>query len=292
MPMLTTARIRLPGVADPLARAHALAERGHPVEHLVHLAHDVDAVDDERALARHAQRDVQHRAVLGDVDVLAAEHRVAALGDLACAGEPHEQRHRLVGHPVLRPVGVPASRLAAQPPPRSGSLANSSRRWTSRMLAVVRLERLERREARAARRHAGFSRWPPNAKRIAERVRFAKSSSPRELKRENRAVASTGMGVPVSFAASSVQRPSPESETRPENFSSVGSSWRACAVRSSSHEATTLPAAPDLGDLGEIERVLVALGVAERRRLGVDRVVGEARRRRASARSGPRRRRP
>ena len=107
----------LPGVADPLARADALAERGHAVEHLVHLAHDVDPVHDERALARHAQCDVQHRAVLGDVDVLAAEHGVAALGDPARAGELHEQRHRLVRHPVLRPVGVPACCLAAQPTP-------------------------------------------------------------------------------------------------------------------------------------------------------------------------------
>jgi hypothetical protein len=40
----------------------------HAVERLVHLRDDVDAVDDERALARHAQRDVEDGAVLGRVD--------------------------------------------------------------------------------------------------------------------------------------------------------------------------------------------------------------------------------
>ena len=61
----------------------------------MHVAHDVAAVDDERPLARHPQRDVEDGAVLGDVDVLAAEHRVAPLLDPALAGERGEQRDRL-----------------------------------------------------------------------------------------------------------------------------------------------------------------------------------------------------
>ena len=72
MPMLTTLRIGLPVCPRPLAAADPLAERGHPVEHLVDLLDDVVAVDDQRALARHPQRDVEHGAVLGDVDPLAA----------------------------------------------------------------------------------------------------------------------------------------------------------------------------------------------------------------------------
>ena len=81
--MLMTFRIRLPvwPVHSPL-RIRLLND-GHPVEHLVDVGDDVAAVDDQRALARHPQRDVQHRAVLGDVDPLAAEHR---LGPLAQAG--------------------------------------------------------------------------------------------------------------------------------------------------------------------------------------------------------------
>ena len=67
---------RLAGVPLPLAGADALGERGHRVEHVVDLVHDVDPVDDERWSRGHAQRDVQHGPVLRDVDVLAAEHVV------------------------------------------------------------------------------------------------------------------------------------------------------------------------------------------------------------------------
>ena len=67
-----------------------------------------------------------------------------------------------------------------------------------------------------------------------------------------------------------VQRPSPESETRPANFDSDGSSSSAVAVRSSSHEAIDAAAPPHLGDVAEVEVVLVVRGIAQRRRLGVD----------------------
>jgi hypothetical protein len=70
---------------------------------------------------------------------------------------------------------------------------------------------------------------------------LANSSSPREAKRENSAAVSTGAGTPSSIAACDVQRPSPESETRPEKFSSAGLCASAAAVRSSSHDPTTLP---------------------------------------------------
>ncbi len=47
MPMLTMFADRLAGVALPLARAHAIGECRHAVEHLVHVGHHIDAVDDE-----------------------------------------------------------------------------------------------------------------------------------------------------------------------------------------------------------------------------------------------------
>ena len=96
------------GVADPLAAAHPLAEVAHPVEGLVDLLDDVDAVDDQRAAARHPQRDVEHGPVLGDVDVLAGEHRFAPFVDAALGGEVAEQQQRLVDDPVLREVEVEA----------------------------------------------------------------------------------------------------------------------------------------------------------------------------------------
>src|SRR4029077_18807603 len=66
------------------------------------------------------------------------------------------------------------------------------------------------------RAHDDFSSWPPNCLRIAESTLSAKSSRPREEKRSYSAVVSTGVGTPSSIAAIEVQRPSPESETRPE----------------------------------------------------------------------------
>ena len=55
------------------------------------------------------------------------------------------------------------------------------------------------------------------------------------------ALASTGVGAPRSMAACSVQRPSPESDTRLLRSSSVGSRCSAWASRSSSQDLTTLP---------------------------------------------------
>ena len=79
MPMLTTLRIRLPVWPFHVAAADLLGEVGHLVEHGVDLGHDVLAVDDDRLPLRGAQGDVQHGAVLGDVDLVAAEHGVDPL---------------------------------------------------------------------------------------------------------------------------------------------------------------------------------------------------------------------
>ena len=51
------------------------------------------------------------------------------------------------------------------------------------------------------------------------------------------AVAITGAGTPSSIAAMTVQRPSPESLTRPLNSARSGDSCNASAVRSSNHDA-------------------------------------------------------
>ena len=72
MPTLTMLRIGLPVWPFHSPGTDPVGERGHPVEDLVDLGHHVDAVDDQRGVPRHPQRDVQHGAVLGDVDVLAA----------------------------------------------------------------------------------------------------------------------------------------------------------------------------------------------------------------------------
>ena len=115
MPMLTTLRIGLPVWPFHSPAADPVGERGHPVEHLVHLLDDVDAVDDQRRAARHPQRDVQHGAVLGDVDPLAGEHRLDPLRQPGLLGQRHQQLDRLVGDPVLRVVEIQAGALGDQP---------------------------------------------------------------------------------------------------------------------------------------------------------------------------------
>ena len=71
-----------------------------------------------------------------------------------------------------------------------------------------------------------------------------------------------------------VQRPSPESETRPENRSRVGCSKSEMAVRSSKPRGDDATAAPDFCNVREIEIILVVFGIAERRGLGIRLAMG------------------
>ncbi len=74
----------------------------------MHLRHDVVAVEDDRLVARRTKRDVEHRALFGGVDSLAAEHRVDALAQSARVGQIHEKADGLVGDAILRVVEVQA----------------------------------------------------------------------------------------------------------------------------------------------------------------------------------------
>ena len=80
---------------------------------------------------------------------------------------------------------------------------------------------------------------------------------------------STGAGTASSIAALIVQRPSPESETRPANSAARDLDQRGRRqVQQPRGDHAAAP--PHLGDVRQIEVVLVVLGVAQRRRLGVD----------------------
>src|SRR6266516_4863914 len=107
-------------MALPFAGAHAVREGGHAVEHLVHLFHDVDAVDNDRLPLRHAQGDVEDGPVLGDVDPLSSEHGVPPLREPALLGEPEQQTDRLVRDPVLRIVEIEAGAFRDEPLPTHG----------------------------------------------------------------------------------------------------------------------------------------------------------------------------
>ena len=79
----------------------------------MHLGHDVDAVDLDLLALRRPEGDVQDRTVLGDVDLLAGEHRVAQRLDVGAPGQLAEQVDRLGRQPVLRVVEVEVARLEA-----------------------------------------------------------------------------------------------------------------------------------------------------------------------------------
>ncbi len=129
------------GVAAPLPASDPLAEVAHPVEHPVDLLDHVDAVDDQRAIARHPQRNVKDRAVLGDVDPLAAEHRLAALGHAALLRQRDQQPQRLVRDAVLRVVEVEPGALGAHPLAAAGILGEQRAQVHPPDLLQVALQR-------------------------------------------------------------------------------------------------------------------------------------------------------
>ncbi len=74
----------------------------------MHCGDDVDAVDLDPLAGRRTQRNVQHGAVLGEVDLLTAVHRIDALAEPGLLGELDEQAHRLVRDAVLGVVEIDA----------------------------------------------------------------------------------------------------------------------------------------------------------------------------------------
>ena len=70
----------------------------------MHLVHHVDAVHVELGALGQAQRHVQHAAVLGGVDAVATEHRVAASGKVHLRGQRDERVAHLLVQVVARQV--------------------------------------------------------------------------------------------------------------------------------------------------------------------------------------------
>ena len=109
MPMLTTVRIGLPVAPSqmPLRTRSANSPIAPSTSWtsgttLATRAVGADGADHRAAIG--AQGDVQHGAVLGDVDPLAAEHRVAALDDSGRAGDGEQGDEHGVVDALLRVV--------------------------------------------------------------------------------------------------------------------------------------------------------------------------------------------
>ena len=102
------------GSAHPLAVAHLIGEVLDLIQHFVHVRHDVLAIHVDHLVLGRARRDVQHRAVLGGVDVLAAEHGVDLPFQIGGVGESVKLLHRLGRHALARVVAVHAVVLHRQ----------------------------------------------------------------------------------------------------------------------------------------------------------------------------------
>src|SRR5205085_8784440 len=80
-----------PGEARPRPAAHAAGEVRHAIEHGMDARHDVLAVHDDARAAGGAQRDVQDGPTLGDVELLAGEHRLDARAQAGGSGQVEQQ---------------------------------------------------------------------------------------------------------------------------------------------------------------------------------------------------------
>jgi hypothetical protein len=80
----------------------------------VYFLHHVLAVNHDRGPARHAQGNVQDGATLGEIDLLAAEHRVDSFAQAAFFREREKQAHGFVGDPVLGVVEENAAGLGGE----------------------------------------------------------------------------------------------------------------------------------------------------------------------------------
>ncbi len=104
---------------------------------------------------------------------------------------------------------------------------------------------------------------------MAESTLSANSARPRDSKRAYSAAVSTCAGTPSSMAASTVQRPSPESETRPAKPASEGSLRQRLGRQVQQLRGDDAAAAPHFGYRRHIEGVLKQARLGERRGLGI-----------------------
>ncbi len=102
------------GSAPPRTRAHRVGEFTHPPQHLAHLGARVRAIHDDRLALGQAQRDMFDGAVLRGVDVIAAQHRVAVLGDPGLVRQFDQQMQGFPVDTVLAVVDVQVAHLDDQ----------------------------------------------------------------------------------------------------------------------------------------------------------------------------------
>ena len=103
---------------------------------------------------------MEHRPVLGDVDVVAREHGVDPLAQAALLGQTHEQLERRRVDAVLRVVEVDALGLDRQRLAAGRVGGEEVAQVPVRRRGVVLLEGLPRRELAQGRSHRRIVRCP------------------------------------------------------------------------------------------------------------------------------------
>jgi hypothetical protein len=101
-------------MSAPLAISDLADQRDHPIEHFMHVGHDIVAVEDYCRVPRRAKRHVEHRTSFSGVDLLSAEHRLDAVAQPALVGQSQEETDRVVGDAILRIVEVQAGAFGHQ----------------------------------------------------------------------------------------------------------------------------------------------------------------------------------
>jgi len=97
MPMLTTFLDGFASVSLPLSRSHAIGEEliWSSTAWTSATTSTPSTISD--ALLGIRQRDVENRAVLGDIDVFAPEHLVSSFSQIRLVCEFDEESQRLIG---------------------------------------------------------------------------------------------------------------------------------------------------------------------------------------------------
>ena len=95
----------------PFPGAEAPGKIGHLVQYRVNLRHDILTIHPNLFVARGAQRHVQHRPVLGEIDLVAAEHRIDFSAQAAFLGQAQQQPQGLVGEAMLGIVEIQPRRF-------------------------------------------------------------------------------------------------------------------------------------------------------------------------------------
>ena len=103
----------MPTIAETLQRAEAFHQGGNMVE-AERCYRDILAVDPDVLCTRRAQRDMEHRAVLGRIDPITTEHRRDALRETAGVGEIQQQTQRFVADSLLGVIEIKSRDLATQ----------------------------------------------------------------------------------------------------------------------------------------------------------------------------------